>query len=136
MSATNVKTPPVGKVPIAGIGDVLQGIKTVAECVHDIQKERTERTRLRESARVEVERIHAMRDVLLDYLDKSFDERRKNFGELFERLDGAIAADNAQLAIAVLDSVVKLAESSPFKVLQDVAATRAALSEKGKEWQF
>ncbi len=130
------KTPPTGKVPLAAIGEVLDGIKTVAECVRDIQKEHTEQIRLRESARVEVERIHAMRDVLLDYLDRSFDERRNNFQQLFERLDSAIAADNAQLATAVLDSVVKLAEASPFKALNDVAAARAALSEKGKEWQF
>jgi hypothetical protein len=130
------KTPPIGKAPAVGIADVLAGIKTVAECVRDIQKERTEQTRLRESARVEVERIHAMRDVLLDYLDRSFDERRDNFRQLFERLDGAIEKDNVQLAAAVLDSVVKLADSSPFKALQDVSATRAALSEKGKEWQF
>ncbi len=130
------KSPPMGKAPVVGIADVLAGIKTVAECVRDIQKERTEQTRLRESARVEVERIHAMRDVLLDYLDRSFDERRDNFRQLFERLDSAIEKDNVQLAAAVLDSVVKLADASPFKALQDVAATRAALSEKGKEWQF
>lgn len=130
------KRPPVGKTSAAGITDVLAGIKTVAECMRDIQKERTEQTRLRESARVEVERIHAMRDVLLDYLERSFDERQKNFRELFEQLDGAIAKDNVQLAAAVLDSVVKLADASPFKALQDVAAARAALSEKGKEWEF
>ncbi len=127
---------PMGKVSAAGIADVLTGIKTIAECVRDIQKERTEQTRLHESARVEVERIHAMRDVLLDYLDRSFDERRDNFRQLFERLDGAIAKDNVQLATAVLDSVVKLADSSPFKALEDVAAARAALGEKGKEWKF
>ncbi len=130
------KIPPGGKVPTASIADVLAGIKTVAECVRDVQKERTEQTRLCESSRVEVERIHAMRDVLLDYLDCSFDERRDNFRKLFERLDGAIAGNNVQLAAAVLDSVVKLADSSPFKTLQDVAAARAALREKSKEWQF
>ena len=128
---------PAGAVqPAASIVDVLSGIKMVADCVRDIQKERTEQVRLKESARVEVERIHAMRDVLLDYLDRSFDEREKNFRELFERLDGAIAADNAQLAGVVLDSVVKLADSSPFKALRDISATREALNEKGKEWQF
>lgn len=130
------KRPSMGKTPAAGIADVLAGIKTVAECMRDIQKERTEQTRLRESAKVEVERIHAMRDVLLDYLERSFDERQKNFRELFEQLDGAITKDNVQLAAAVLDSLVRLADSSPFKALQDVAAARAALSEKGKEWEF
>jgi hypothetical protein len=124
------------KLPDVGLAEVLAGIQTIAECARDIQKERTEQTRLRESARVEVERIHATRDVLMAYLDRSFDERRENFRQLFERLDAAIASDNVQMAGVVLDSVVKLADSSPFKALQDVASARAALSEKGKEWQF
>jgi hypothetical protein len=130
------KAPAGPSLPIGGISDVLTGIKTVAECIRDIQKERTEQVRLREDARVEVERIHTLRDMMLAYLDRSFDEREKNFRQLFERLDGAIAADNVQLAGVVLDSVVKLADSSPFKALRDISATRAALSEKGKEWEF
>ncbi|NVJ08203.1 hypothetical protein HUW63_23545 [Myxococcus sp. AM001] len=73
---------------------------------------------------------------MLDYLDRSFDERKENFRQLFERLDTAIATNNPELTGAVLDSVLKLADSSPFKALADVAATREALSEKGKEWQF
>jgi len=122
--------------PTAGISEVIEGIKTFAECARDIQRARADQVRLRESARIEVERIHATRDVLLEYLDRSFDERRENFRQLFERLDGAIASDNTQLAAAVLESVVKLADASPFRSLQDVAATRAALADKGKEWSF
>ncbi|HCF56985.1 MAG TPA: hypothetical protein DFS52_03185 [Myxococcales bacterium] len=118
------------------VGDVITGIKTIAECVRDIEKERTQQTKLREDARVEVERIHALREVLLDYLQRSFDERSENFRQLFDRLDLAIESDNVQLAAVVLDSVVKLADSSPFKALQDVASARKALSERGKEWQF
>ncbi|GMT99201.1 hypothetical protein KH5H1_33200 [Corallococcus caeni] len=134
MTSKKVSLP--AKVSIEGVSNVLQGIRTIAECVRDIEKEHTEQTRLRESARVEVEQIHAMREVLMDYLDRSFDERKENFRQLFERLDGAIQGNNVQMASAVLDSVVKLADASPFKALRDVAATRAALGQKGKEWQF
>lgn len=133
---TSKKLPSMGNLPTAGIVEVVQGLRTVAECVRDIEKERTEQTRLRENARVDVENVHAMRDVLMAYLDRSFDERRENFRQLFERLDGAIQGNNVQMASAVLDSVVKLADASPFKALQDVAATREALGMKGKEWQF
>lgn len=118
------------------LADALEVFRSVAECVRDIEKARTEQVRLREDARVEVERVHAMRDVLMKHLDRSFDERQENFRQLFARLDGAIAANNVQLAAVVLDSVVKLADASPFKALQDVAATRAALHAKDKEWQF
>ncbi|MFP2895545.1 hypothetical protein [Corallococcus sp. 4LFB] len=134
MTSKKISLP--AEVSIDGVSNVLQGIRTIAECVRDIEKSRTEQTRLRESARVEVEQIHAMREVLMNYLDRSFDERKENFRRLFERLDGAIQGNNVQMASAVLDSVVKLADASPFKALRDVAATRAALGQKGKEWQF
>ncbi|WP_434348107.1 hypothetical protein ACN6A1_10340 [Myxococcus virescens] len=124
------------KNPTPGLAEVLEGLKTVAECVRDIQKEKTEQVRIQMTAQVDVERIRANRDVLLDYLDRSFDERKENFRQLFARLDTAIASNNTELTGAVLDSVLKLADSSPFKALRDVAATREALSEKGKEWQF
>ncbi|GEL73272.1 hypothetical protein [Myxococcus virescens] len=124
------------KSPTPGLAEVLEGLKTVAECVRDIQKEKTEQVRIQMTAQVDVERIRANRDVLLDYLDRSFDERKENFRQLFARLDTAIASNNTELTGAVLDSVLKLADSSPFKALRDVAATREALSEKGKEWQF
>ncbi|WNZ60039.1 hypothetical protein QEG98_29005 [Myxococcus sp. MxC21-1] len=124
------------KNPTPGLAEVLEGLKTVAECVRDIQKEKTEQVRIQMTAQVDVERIRANRDVLLDYLDRSFDERKENFRQLFARLDTAIASNNTELTGAVLDSVLKLADSSPFKALRDVAATREALNEKGKEWQF
>ncbi|GHG76577.1 hypothetical protein [Comamonas sp. JC664] len=119
-----------------GIAHVLEGLKTVADCIRDIQKEKTEQVRIQMAAYVDVERIHANRDVLLHYLDRSFDERKENFRQLFERLDSAIATNNPQLTGSLLESVLRLAESSPFKALGDVASTREVLSEKGKEWQF
>ncbi|AKQ65943.1 hypothetical protein A176_002855 [Myxococcus hansupus] len=123
-----------GQTP--GIAEVLDGLKTVADCIRDIHKEKTEQVRIQMAAHVDVERIHANRDVLLHYLDRSFDERKENFRQLFERLDTAIATNNPQLTGALLESVLKLADSSPFKALADVASTREVLSEKGKEWQF
>jgi hypothetical protein len=122
--------------PIGGVADVLTGLKVIAECVRDIQHERTEQTRLTTVAGVEIARIHAMRDVLLESLDRSFTERRANFEALFARLDSAFAKNDVQLAGVVLDSVVKLAATSPFQALADVGKARAALGEKGKEWKF
>lgn len=135
-----MKKKPAGKTgatdPLAAVSSVIDGIKLVAECVRDIEKERTQQTKLQEDARIEVERIHAMRDVLVTYLEKSFDEREKNFRELFSRLDVAIEKNDVKLAGAVLDSVVKLADSSPFKALRDVEAARKAVGEANKVWDL
>jgi hypothetical protein len=85
---------------------------------------------------VEVQRIQAVRDVMLSYLDRSFDERRKNFDALFTQLDAAIAGGNVEVIAKTLDAVVDLAKSSPFKDLTDAATAKAALRDKSREWVF
>ena len=104
---------------VLSVADALTGIKEVLGIIRDIQKEQTEQTRLKEQAMVEVERTREMRDVLMSYLDRSFDERRDNFKSLFDRLDKAIDADNTQMAGEILKSVVSLAATSPFKPILD-----------------
>lgn len=121
---------------LSAIAGLVDGLRTIAESINGIQKERTRQTELRLSASVEIARIHSTRDVLRDYLERSFDERRANFDKLFERVDAAIAAGNVELVSATLHAVVTLAQSSPFKALTDHASTRAALQEKGKTWDF
>lgn len=115
---------------------VVEGLREAAKAIQTIASERTKQQEIRARSVEEVTRIRAMRDVLIQYLDKSFDERRANFARLFDVVDEALAAgDNASLAQG-LEAVVKLADSSPFKALADVAAARAALGEKGKEWEL
>lgn len=120
----------------AAVGQIVDGLKTATEAVREIAIQKTEQERLRWSAQVEVERIHNVRDVLLQYLDRSFDERRANFDALFTRLDAAMAQGNHDAVALTLDAVVKLAQSSPFKDLADVAKAKAALKDKSREWEF
>ena len=121
---------------VEGISRLVQGVKFAAEAIREIAVRKTEQTRVRVSADVEIERIHAVRDVMLSYLDRSFDERRKNFDALFTRLDAVIAAGNIEVVAQTLDALVELAKSSPFKDLTDVATAKAALRDKGRDWVF
>lgn len=99
-----------------------------AECVSAIvsayydyaqeaQRQTTERARIQAQSDQEIARIQVWREFLLEYLDRSFDERRENFDRLFRTLDEAVDRGDVQIVSRTLENVVKLAESSPFKIL-------------------
>ena len=115
---------------------LVEGLRTVAECATRIAEERTKQEKLRADAQIRVAEIHALRDALMTYLERSFDERWENFRDLFKTLDQAMQKDDAQMAATILNAVVQLAESSPFKALSDVAATKKLLREKGTTWEL
>lgn len=118
------------------IGRLVEGVRVAADAVREIAVRKTEQSRIRAQAEGEIARIHAVRDVMLDYLDRSFDERRHNFDALFTRLDAAMVSGDVAVIAKVLDTVVALARSSPFKDLADVATAKAALQDKNREWEF
>jgi hypothetical protein len=104
--------------------------KTVAE------EERTKRRGIEAWEKATIAQIKAQRDFLIDYLNRSFDERSENFAALFGIVDQAMAdGNNAQLG-AALHSITELAKSSPFKDLADLASVRAALDDPDHEWTF
>ncbi|MBX3126114.1 MAG: hypothetical protein KF718_05335 [Polyangiaceae bacterium] len=118
------------------LGRVVEGIKHVANCIKTIREQKTEQTRIDAEARKEVERVQAVREVLMSYLDRSFDERRRNFDALFTRLDAALESESLGAVSATLDAIVKIADSSPFKALNDIQATQKVLKDKSKEWDL
>lgn len=85
---------------------------------------------------VAIANIRAQREVLQDYLARSFDERAGNFSKLFDVVDSALETNNMQALAMGLDSVVKLAASSPFKDLRSIEETAAALTDPQHEWDF
>ncbi|NLB47023.1 MAG: hypothetical protein GX814_04665 [Microbacteriaceae bacterium] len=71
-----------------------------------------------------------------EYLARSFDERSENFTKLFAVVDEALEAHNMTALALGLESVVKLAASSPFQDLRTVEETSAALSNPNHQWDF
>ena len=70
-----------------------------------------------------------MRDVLKDYLEKSFDERSSIFLKQFEVVDKALATgDNAMLSMG-LNAINELAASSPFKELANINSVQQMLTD-------
>jgi formate dehydrogenase maturation protein FdhE len=107
-----------------------------AQLYAEIQRQKTERARIEAETRVRLAEIEARKRIFLDYLDMAFMERKENFKRLFGAVDVAMAkANNEQLAMA-LDSLNKLAKTTPFKDLIDVDRTRELLEKPGHEWTF
>ncbi|HIK08098.1 MAG TPA: hypothetical protein IGS40_26010 [Trichormus sp. M33_DOE_039] len=100
------------------------------------EQEQTKRREIDAWEKETITKINAQRDLLMAYLDRSFDERAENFHSLFAVVDNAIASgNNEQLALA-LNSITEIAKSSPFKDLVNLASVRAALNDPDHEWTF
>lgn len=126
-------------VEVVGTGaDALQSLHAIVEAYTEYKKvaqeERTKRRDIERWEKVTISGIQARRDVLINYLEHSFDERAKNFSFLFTKVDEAIAqGDNDQLNL-FLHSIIELAKSSPFKDFADITSVRAALNDPDHEW--
>jgi peptidyl-tRNA hydrolase len=118
-----------------------------AECVQQIvnaycqyktvvENERTERRNIERWEKETLRKIEVQRDFLLTFLDRSFDERARNFQALFEVLDQVIASRDSEHLGLVLDKITELAKSSPFKDLTNLSTVQAALADPNHEWKF
>ncbi len=118
-----------------------------AECLQQIvsayteykiiaEQEKTKRREIDAWEKEKIAKINAGRDLLMEYLKHSFDERVENFRVLFAVVDHALAsANNEQLAFA-LNSITEIAKASPFKELANLASVQAALDDPDHEWTF
>ena len=96
----------------------------------------TKRTLINAQREIMVKKIQAQKEVMLVYLEKSFDERKKNFAKLFSLVDEAMVHNNDRQLDLALRSINMLAASSPFKALRSVEETQKALEDKNHEWDF
>ncbi|MDZ8240293.1 MAG: hypothetical protein RMZ69_24620 [Nostoc sp. ChiQUE01a] len=100
------------------------------------EQEQTNRRNIEAWEKETITRINAQRDLLMAYLDRSFDERANNFRALFAVVDNAIASGNNEQLALTLNSITEIAKSSPFKDLANLASVRAALEDPNHEWTF
>lgn len=100
------------------------------------EEEKTKRRNIEAWEKTTIAQINAQRDLLIGYLDHSFDERAKNFRALFTIVDSAISSGNNEQLALTLNSITELAKSSPFKDLANLNKVRAALDDPNYEWEF
>ncbi|MBN3942280.1 MAG: hypothetical protein V7L21_15570 [Nostoc sp.] len=100
------------------------------------EQEQTKRRDIDAWEKETITKINAQRELLIAYLDRSFDERAENFRALFAVVDNAIASGNNDQLALTLNSITEIAKSSPFKDLANLASVRAALDHPDHEWTF
>jgi hypothetical protein len=110
-------------------------IDRVGEWVQLVRTETTKRADIAAWERTTVDEIRATRDVLITYLNRSFDERTENFRRLFDSLDAAIA-DRSEKVSEVLGAITALAMKGPFADLKDVHTAARALKDPDHEWEI
>jgi hypothetical protein len=126
------------KFPISNALGAMEALQKMVSAYSEYrivaEQEATKRREIRQRSNVERQRIQAERELLMRYLERSFDERRENFARLFSLADEALdRGDTTQLG-QVLTSITQLAATSPFKSLADVASARKALLDSEQDW--
>ncbi|MFV0142049.1 MULTISPECIES: hypothetical protein [Empedobacter] len=116
---------------------VLKELITLAgevEKFSEVQK--TKRKEIEAQRDAYVAKINAQKVVMLAYLDRTFDERKNNFENLFKIVDHALENNNMQQLALGLDSINNLAATSPFKDLTSIQDTKNALEDKNHVWDI
>lgn len=108
-------------------------LSAVSQWQQVIETEQTKRQAIAATERTWLAAIEADRKALLNYLDRSFDERAENFRQLFNSLDRSMATDASQVA-DILGAITTLAMKSPFNDLKDAATVTANLRDEKHEW--
>lgn len=99
-----------------------EGLKIFADVVKENnrirEEERTKRHNITAMKEFEIEKIQAQKEVLKDYLEKTFAERRINFDKMFDALDKGIESNNLELIQLSLGAIVEIAKDSPLKQVE------------------
>ena len=115
--------------PVAAAESFDRFVRVTEEVAKFSELQKTKRIQIRADAEVAIKKVEAMRDVLKQYLEKSFDERSTIFMKQFEVVDKALATgDNAMLSMG-LTAINELAASSPFKALADINSVQQMLTD-------
>ncbi len=110
------------------IQNPLDFISDAIELYREIMKEITEQKRIAAETEVKLADIAAKRELFLEYLRLSFQEREENFRHLFEIADKAMKTRDTEALAVSLNSINELAKSTPFK---DLAVTKDFLKGNG-----
>ncbi len=113
-----------------------QIVSTYTEYMKVAEQEQSKRREIEAWEKTKIAQIKQERDLLIAYLDQSFDERAENFRFLFGIVEQSLMTGNNEQLALVLHSITDIAKSSPFKELGNLAYVQAALDDPDHEWEF
>ena len=130
----NTKAKLSGK-SLSSPSEVLSTLKAFSEAATDAVKfceiQETKRAEIKANAEVRIAQLRAQRDIIIEYLKRSFDERHYLFEQQFKIVDHALMTGNTKELAISLQSINDLAKSSPFKALTDIGDVQRTLTQEG-----
>lgn len=105
--------------------------KEVLVVVKDCEIEETKREQIRAERDKAIARIQAQKEIIMLYLERTFDERQYQFSEYFRIVDAAIEQQDTNTLALTLERIQHLAESNPFRALADYAQIQQMLAQDG-----
>ncbi len=130
---TKSKREETSTMPFFLIPIIVSGVVTWKKVV---EEEETKRYAISAEERKTIHMINVQRDLLMTHLERSFDERRENFRKFFDSLDRAIDKGDTVTVAATLNSIVELAQSSPFKDIASVKDVREVMADQDKVYEI
>jgi hypothetical protein len=122
----------------AQYADIAQVAQKVSQDVKDYlviaEQEQAKRAQIKSDCKIELARIGAIRSTFEMFLDRSFDERRRNFEELFDLVKGSIDRGDLKALESSLNAVVELAKVSPLAEAKSLASLRSAMDDPDHEF--
>ena len=110
------------KIPKPNPVQIMDGLKIVIEAYKEnhrvAESEKTRRAQIQAYKEVELERIRSKREILEQYFEGIFSERKVVINKMFDTLDKGIETNNLELIQGSLSSIVDIAKESPLSGVQ------------------
>ena len=102
-------------IPFADVANVaIEMTTTMKDYLLLCEVEHTKRDKIRAQRDIVIEEIRSKKEIILDYLDKSYKERSVILRKQFEVIDKALESENLDMLQVGLGAVIKVVETSPL----------------------
>ncbi len=120
-----------------GISSLVDGVVGhYVEMKKAIEREETIRENIKANKEIEICKIKETTKIILTYLEKSYDERKTQFENYFNRIDKALELHDVNALGILVAGVVELSKNTPFKDLVNVAQVQSDLADPNKVWEL
>lgn len=103
------------------------------ETIKFVKSQEVKREKIVAEKETKIAQISATKEILKEYLDKTFDERKDTFNKYFEVVDAALANGNNEALAKALDEINSLAASSPFKDLSNMSTFKEIMNNSNED---
>ena len=113
------KTKPSPMMALTGLNMIVDAYKDYKKTV---EIETTKRAYIKADKEKFIAKIDAQKELIINYFEYMFSERKDNFKKLFETLDKGISASNNTLIEQALSSIITIAKDSPLKGIKQLVS--------------